>query len=28
VQLEHGEKTGLGRREYELMSLKPAHEKW
>ena len=28
VQLEHGEKTGLGRREYELVPLKPAHEKW
>ena len=28
VQLEHGEKTGLGRREYELVPLKPTHEKW
>ena len=28
VQLEHGEKTGLGTREYELVPLKPAHEKW
>jgi len=28
VQLEHGEKMGLGRREYELVPLEPAHEKW
>jgi len=28
VQLEHGEKMGLGRREYELVPLEPEHEKW
>jgi len=28
VQLEHGVKIGLGRREYELVPLEPAHEKW
>jgi uncharacterized Fe-S center protein len=28
VQLEHGEKVGLGRREYELVKLEPQREKW
>ncbi len=28
VQLEHGERIGLGRREYELLKLEPEHEKW
>jgi uncharacterized Fe-S center protein len=28
VQLEHGEKVGLGRRAYELVRLEPEREKW
>ncbi len=28
VQLEHGEKVGLGQREYELVKLEPQQEKW
>ena len=28
VQLEHGEKIGLGQRAYELVSLEPEREKW
>jgi uncharacterized Fe-S center protein len=28
VQLEHGEKVGLGQREYELVELEPQREKW
>jgi len=28
VQLEHGEKVGLGRRAYELVKLEPEQEKW
>jgi uncharacterized Fe-S center protein len=28
VQLEHGEKVGLGKRQYELVRLKPEQGKW
>lgn len=28
VQLEHGEKIGLGRRAYQLIQLEPVHESW
>ncbi len=28
VQLEHGEKVGLGQREYELVKLEPERDKW
>jgi len=28
VQLEHGEKVGLGKREYRLVKLEPEREKW
>jgi uncharacterized Fe-S center protein len=28
VQLEHGEKVGLGKRAYELVKLEPEREKW
>jgi uncharacterized Fe-S center protein len=28
VQLEHGEKVGLGQRAYELVKLEPEREKW
>ena len=28
VQLEHGERMGLGVRQYELIKLEPEHEKW
>ena len=28
VQLEHGEKIGLGIRRYNLVKLEPEHEKW
>jgi uncharacterized Fe-S center protein len=28
VQLEHGEKVGLGQRAYELEKLVPIKEKW
>jgi uncharacterized Fe-S center protein len=28
VQLEHGEKMGLGTRRYELVTLEPQHQKW
>ena len=28
VQLEHGEKVGLGQRAYELVRLEPKDEKW
>ena len=28
VQLEHGEKVGLGQRAYELVRLEPKEEKW
>ena len=28
VQLEHGEKVGLGQREYELVTLEPERDRW
>lgn len=28
IQLEHGEKVGLGRRDYELVELEPARGQW
>ena len=28
VQLDHAEKIGLGRRQYQLILLQPKHEKW
>ena len=28
IQLEHGEKVGLGNREYELIRMKPEKDRW